>query len=154
MKQNAVGLANICILSTMVLVTVSSTVTLYQGHEETLDQMYPYDIQVVQYLTGYDEEVELPASEDVLEQTEEILTVSGRTASYFSWLDLAEGWCWYSGNTFQWETGSQVRLRLITEEDYVRRPSRRYSWRMTRCWLTPRGSICRTSSTLVPCPFR
>ena len=119
MKQNAVGLANICILSTMVLVTVSTTVTLYQGCEETLDQMYPYDIQVVQYLSGYDEGVELPASEDVLEQTEEILAASGRTASYFSWLDLAEGWCWYSGNTFQWETGSQVRLRLITEEDYV-----------------------------------
>lgn len=120
MKQNAVGLANICILSTMVLVTVSSTVTLYQGCEETLNQMYPYDIQVVQYLTGYDEGVVLPDSKDVLKQTEEILTASGRTASYFSWLGLAEGRCWYSGNTFQWETGSEVRLRLITEEDYVR----------------------------------
>lgn len=31
MKQNAVGLANICILSTMVLVTVSSTVSLNMG---------------------------------------------------------------------------------------------------------------------------
>ena len=31
MKQNAVGLANICILSTMVLVTVSTTVSLYAG---------------------------------------------------------------------------------------------------------------------------
>ena len=33
MKQNAVGLANICILSTMVLVTVSTTVSLYVGLE-------------------------------------------------------------------------------------------------------------------------
>ena len=31
MKQNAVGLANICILSTMVLVMVSTTVSLYVG---------------------------------------------------------------------------------------------------------------------------
>ena len=31
MKQNAVGLANICILSTMVLVTVSTTASLYLG---------------------------------------------------------------------------------------------------------------------------
>ena len=31
MKQNAVGLANICILSTMVLVTVSTCVCLYLG---------------------------------------------------------------------------------------------------------------------------
>lgn len=120
MKQNAVGLANICILSTMVLVTVSTTVTLYQSCEETLDQMYPYDIQVVQYLTGYDEDVELPTSEDVLDQAEETLAASGRTASYFSWLNLAEGRCWYSGNTLQWETGTEVRLRLVTAEDYAR----------------------------------
>ena len=32
MKQNAVGLANICILSTMVLVTVSTTVSLSLIH--------------------------------------------------------------------------------------------------------------------------
>ena len=31
MKQNAVGLANICILSTMVLVMISTTVCLYAG---------------------------------------------------------------------------------------------------------------------------
>ena len=46
MKQNAVGLANICILSTMVLVTVSTTVTLYAGMEDFIDTMYPYDISL------------------------------------------------------------------------------------------------------------
>ena len=120
MKQNAVGLANICILSTMVLVTVSSTVTLYQSCEETLDQMFPYDIQVVQYLTGYGEDVELPPSQQVLEQAEEITSASGCTASHFGWLNLVEGRCWYSGNTLQWVEGSEVRLRLITEADYLR----------------------------------
>ncbi len=120
MKQNAVGLANICILSTMVLVTVSTTVTLYLSCEETLDQMYPYDIQVVQYLSGYGEDVELPASEDVLEQAEETLDASGLTASHFGWLDLAEGRCWYSGNTLQWESGAEIRLYLVTAEDFAR----------------------------------
>lgn len=43
MKQNAVGLANICILSTMVLVMVSGTVSLYAGVEDSLDNMYPND---------------------------------------------------------------------------------------------------------------
>ena len=120
MKQNAVGLANICILSTMVLVTVSSTVTLYQSCEETLEQMFPYDIQVVQYLTGYGEDVELPPSQQVLEQAEEITAASGCTASHFSWLNLAEGRCWYSGSALQWVEGSEVRLRLVTEADYLR----------------------------------
>ncbi len=37
MKQNAAGLANICILSTMVLVMVSTTVSMYIGEEDILN---------------------------------------------------------------------------------------------------------------------
>lgn len=44
MKQNAVGLANICILSTMVLVTVSTTVCMYLGTENAIDSMYPAEV--------------------------------------------------------------------------------------------------------------
>jgi putative ABC transport system permease protein len=44
MKQNAVGLANICILSTMVLVMVSTTVSLYVGVDNALENRYPGDI--------------------------------------------------------------------------------------------------------------
>ncbi len=46
MKQNAVGLANICILSTAVLVMVSSTVSLYMGMEDSLYARYPKEIAV------------------------------------------------------------------------------------------------------------
>lgn len=46
MKQNAVGLANICILSTMVLVTVSTTASLYGGMQDMLDARYPADIVI------------------------------------------------------------------------------------------------------------
>ncbi|WP_434309265.1 ABC transporter permease [Hominifimenecus sp. rT4P-3] len=44
MKQNAVGLANICILSTAVLVMISSTVSLYIGFEDNLERRYPREI--------------------------------------------------------------------------------------------------------------
>ena len=44
MKQNAVGLANICILSTMVLVMISTCVCLYIGTGDALHAMYPHDI--------------------------------------------------------------------------------------------------------------
>ncbi|MCM1055673.1 MAG: ABC transporter permease [Bacteroides sp.] len=44
MKQNAVGLANICILSTMVLVMISSTSCLMIGMNEILNDKYPYDL--------------------------------------------------------------------------------------------------------------
>lgn len=43
MKQNAVGLANICILASMVILAVSTTVTMYLGSEETLENRFPYE---------------------------------------------------------------------------------------------------------------
>lgn len=46
MKQNAVGLANICILSTMVLVMLSSTVCLYIGQDNVLNNRFPTEIEI------------------------------------------------------------------------------------------------------------
>jgi putative ABC transport system permease protein len=46
MKQNAIGLANICILSTTVLVMLSTTVSLYIGMEDVLRTRYPRDISI------------------------------------------------------------------------------------------------------------
>lgn len=46
MKQNAVGLANICILSTMVLISVSTTVSMYLGMEDTLNTACPNEINL------------------------------------------------------------------------------------------------------------
>lgn len=46
MKQNAVGLANICILSTMVLVMLSTTVSLYVGMEDIIAERYPRQIMI------------------------------------------------------------------------------------------------------------
>lgn len=46
MKQNAVGLANICILSTMVLVMVSMTVSLYGGMNDVIATRFPYEAQI------------------------------------------------------------------------------------------------------------
>ena len=46
MKQNAVGLASICILSTAVLVVISTTLSLYAGVEEYVEHASPYDVSV------------------------------------------------------------------------------------------------------------
>lgn len=43
MKQNAMGLASICILSTGVLLMLSTTVSLNMGIEDSLSDMFPYD---------------------------------------------------------------------------------------------------------------
>lgn len=49
MKQNAMGLANICILSTIVLVMISSTVSLYVGMDDVMAHQYPNDYQMTLY---------------------------------------------------------------------------------------------------------
>lgn len=75
MKQNAVGLANICILSTMVLVSVSTTISMFFGMEETLNTRCPKEMNimarlrsvndlqrvdeaVMDLLSGYDTEID------------------------------------------------------------------------------------------------
>ena len=47
MKQNAVGLANICILSTMVMVMVSGTLSLYLGTQHIVDRQAPSDLTIL-----------------------------------------------------------------------------------------------------------
>lgn len=49
MKRNGAGLASICILSTMVLVMLSTTVCLFIGTENSLNRRYPQDIAVDTY---------------------------------------------------------------------------------------------------------
>lgn len=51
MNQNARGLANICILSTTVLVSVATTVCLYTGMEASLQTNYPHDLLITSHYT-------------------------------------------------------------------------------------------------------
>jgi putative ABC transport system permease protein len=44
MRQNARGLASICIFSTMLMVTVACTISLYLGQEDILRTRNPYDV--------------------------------------------------------------------------------------------------------------
>lgn len=73
MKQNAVGLANICILSTMVLVAVSITVSLYVGIEDIMKERYPNEINISAYYdTG------APAEDSIAPIVEKSVKESGR----------------------------------------------------------------------------
>lgn len=46
MKQNAAGLASICILSTMVLVTAATTGSLFFGQKDVENTRYPRDVMI------------------------------------------------------------------------------------------------------------
>lgn len=83
MKQNAVGLANICILSTMVLVTVSTCVCLYLGTGDALNTMYPHDITYSQSWQDSGNR----SKEEVKAQIQEVLDKAGMVPTHVQEVD-------------------------------------------------------------------
>lgn len=83
MKQNAVGLANICILSTMVLVTVSTCVCLYLGTGDALNAMYPHDITYSQSWQDSGNR----SKEEVKAQIQKVLDKAGMVPTHVQEMD-------------------------------------------------------------------
>jgi putative ABC transport system permease protein len=78
MKQNAAGLANICVLSTMVLVMLSTTVSLYLGMENALHNRFPRQFEITSSHLA-------PADILAVEaQLDEVLAQNGATAENVS----------------------------------------------------------------------
>ena len=67
MKQNAVGLANICILSTMVLIMISSTSSLVVGMNDLVKTRYPNDITI------YSENINNKENVEALEKVQKVI---------------------------------------------------------------------------------
>lgn len=83
MKQNAVGLANICILSTMVLVMISTCVCLYIGTGDALNAMYPHDIIYSQSWQDSGNR----SKEEVRVQIQEVLDKAGMVPTHVQEMD-------------------------------------------------------------------
>ena len=117
MKQNAVGLANICILACMVLVTVSGTLCLYLGAEKSLDSKYPDDILVTQTLeAGIDPTTTL----DLVRQT---VADTGRQVTDLRYESSASFRARYSGNTLLNnidQSGLLTKVTVLTAGEYSR----------------------------------
>lgn len=123
MKQNAVGLANICILSTMVLVTVSTTISMYLGVEDALDVRNPMEVVVTAYYQ------EMPQKEDLPDVViADSLKNSGRviTGCYGLPQSIYNG-RWRRGNEFSvtgigsgtdYSISDVAVVEIMTEADY------------------------------------
>lgn len=81
MKRNAVGLASICILSTMVLVMVSTTMSLYVGMEDFLQEEFETEVSVSLYLKNIPDDAE---REYLLAQIEEVAQQQNRKLTQVS----------------------------------------------------------------------
>ena len=122
MKQNAVGLANICILSTMVLVTVSTTVSLYAGLEGSLDRMFPYDVDVIQDVTEGSGEDDAAITVENLTELQAAAERSSRKVELLQWFTQTDTIGAYSGNTFSLSTqgSADTQIDLLTADEYSR----------------------------------
>ena len=120
MKQNAAGLANICILSTMVLIIISSTVSLYGGMEDILAIRFPQEVTVTDYQANKEKDEQM---EQILKaacrkyrvKREDQLTYQG--TSTFAILDGKKA---DYINVIEYSRGNFVSVNLISLEDYNR----------------------------------
>lgn len=106
MSRNAAGLASICILSTMVLVTVSTTVSLYKGVDAYAAVRWPQDMTLT--LMTDKQTNTVPDVAPVLQVVDDAMTRSGLTQSNvhgyrtvrFSTLRSGDALAWTDGKPF------------------------------------------------------
>ena len=79
MSRNAAGLASICILSTMVLVTVSTTVSLYKGLDAYAAVRWPQDVTLT--LSAGSETDAVPDAAPVVQAVDAVVAGTGLTQS-------------------------------------------------------------------------
>ena len=116
MKRNAAGLATICILCTMVLVTISTTFGLYAGAEDSINGFYPYQITL-----SYED-----AGEGVGEAAQSVIRMrakeKGLTLTHLSQTTSLEMYAAVDGDALTpivSYTDADAQLRLITAESYT-----------------------------------
>ena len=86
MKRNAVGLANICILSTMVMVMISGTLALYLGQGEIIAAQYPASLTMdVRYDPAAGQELDLAGAQALVKRfaAEHNVPVTGLEAAEY-----------------------------------------------------------------------
>lgn len=121
MKQNAVGLANICVLSTMVIVMLSTTFSLYLGLNDELRSQYPRnlfvrgcDIDVQKSRAAADEAKDLAEKMDIKQKH----TVDYRYLAFHASYKKSRFKNAYPGDAYQ--SGDNGMVILIPLDEYNR----------------------------------
>ncbi|MEA4915277.1 MAG: ABC transporter permease [Christensenella sp.] len=110
MRQNARGLATICILSTMLVVTVSGTLSLYLGREQMTRAMYPFTVQV--FVKDEATEEEIVSYDATLQQiaAKNNVTLSADKSKLITTLPEGEE---FRRNNFVWEDSEFVEVPTL-----------------------------------------
>ena len=115
MSRNAAGLASICILSTMVLVTVSTTVSLYKGVDAYAAVRWPQDMTLT--LMTDTQTNTVPDVAPVLQVVDDAMTHSGLTQSNVHGYRTVRFSTLRSGDALDQFTGSGVDAYTVLVVD-------------------------------------
>lgn len=117
MKQNASGLAHICILCTMVLVTISTTFTMYYGTDENIRKAFPDQYNMNMAMEGYKTNEELAEVETELQKRAAQQQLSIEAIWTYRLLNTSG---YIKDNVFRLEHTSafQTNLVVMTAADY------------------------------------
>lgn len=122
MKQNATGLSNICILSTMVLVMVSATVCLYIGEEDIIDNRYKSEINITCYSEQIEDSTKLNGivENTIKENGRSITSIYKKNViSLMMLMDGNEFNLYNDGNnTNQYDFSEISYIEMLTKEDF------------------------------------
>lgn len=119
MKQNAAGLTSICILSTMVLVVISTTVSMYVGIQDELMARYPNDVCVtVDYNSVIDKSSEIEKA-----IFDEIDSAEVKNKKAFSYLSVFVG---QKGDNFTTDKEhlsfqNSYLFYILSKDDFIKR---------------------------------
>ncbi|WP_035054878.1 FtsX-like permease family protein [Carnobacterium pleistocenium] len=117
MKQNAVGLANITILATMVIIAVSTTAAIFIGTQDTLEVRFPYENQRTYYKTvDLEEQLDAIKKETV---TSGLKVTETEMYTYYNLFPLIEKNEMVIGET-DFSKRIPDTVQLLVREDYER----------------------------------
>lgn len=118
MSRNAAGLASICILSTMVLVTVSTTVSLYKGLDAYAAVRWPQDMTLT--LMTDPQTNTVPDVAPVLQVVDDAMTRAGLTQSNVHGYRTVQFSTQRSGDALAWTDGAAFGDTLTLGGDTLR----------------------------------
>lgn len=126
MKQNAVGLGNICILSTMVLVVLTSTISMYVGLGDFVDSLQTTDINVSVDFAGIPsenvmEQMKQDVKQSIVSQNRTLLC--DKSTLDFSFIGIMEGdEIIYGGSLAKQVSYTEsIFVEIMTKQEYEKR---------------------------------
>lgn len=118
MKQNAVGLSNICILSTAVIIMISTTISMYVGMEDVLRIRYPRNIIIEANNISDEQAVQL---DNIIEKQTSMLDVNIMNVSRYRSISIAaiqKGSNFISAESSSYTSKNMTMFLFVTIDEY------------------------------------